>query len=57
MVENKFLNKCTEKILLKLLKKVNMNDKDITLEDIMNSENSLNDEEIDFITKNEEELN
>ena len=28
-----------------------MNDKDITLEDIMNSENSLNDEEIDFLKR------
>ena len=41
---------------LELLKKLNTKDKDMYLDDIMNRDDSLNEEEIDFISKNEDEL-
>lgn len=56
IVEYRLLSKCTEKLWLSLLKKDNNNQKDIILDDILNSEYSLEDEEIDFIKKNKEEL-
>ena len=56
IVDYRLLSKCTEKLWLSLLKKDNNNQKDIILDDILNSEYSLEDEEIDFIKKNKEEL-
>ena len=44
-------------IVVRIIKKISTNDKDIDLDDIMNKDDSLNEEEIDFIKKNEEELN
>ena len=43
--------------MLDLLKKNNIHNRDTQLEDIMDSNSSFNEEEMEFISKHDEELN
>ena len=56
MVEYNLLYKCSDKLWNDLLKKININNRDSMLEDILNSNNSFNEEELEFISKHDEEL-
>ena len=57
IVEYKLLYKCSDKLWLDLLKKNNIHNRDSQLEDIMDSNSSFNEEEMEFISKHDEELN
>ena len=58
IVEYKLLYKCSEKLWKELFEKHNIhNRKKSNLEDIMNNSSSYNEEEIEFISKYNEEFN
>ena len=56
IVEYNLLYKCSDKLWNDLLKKNNIHNRDSMLEDILNSNNSFNEEELEFISKHDEEL-
>ena len=56
VVEYNLLSKCSEKVWMNLLEKVDKKS-EISLDDILNSDYSFNEEEIDFIIKEKDELN
>ena len=57
IVEYKLLYKCSDKLWLDLLKKNIIHNRDSQLEDIMDSNSSFNEEEMELISKHDEELN
>ena len=56
IVEYNLLSKCSEKVWMNLLEKVDKKS-EISLDDILNSDYHFNEEEIDFIIKEKDELN
>ena len=57
IVEYKLLYKCSEKLWKELFEKHNIHNRKSNLEDIMNNHSSYNEEEIEFISKYNEEFN
>ena len=57
IVEYKLLYKCSEKLWKELFEKHNIHNRKSNLEDIMNNNSSYNEEEIEFISKYNEDLN
>ena len=55
IVEYSLLNKCSEKVWTNLLEKVDKKS-EVSLDDILNTDYSLNEEETDFILKEKDEL-
>ena len=56
IVEYSLLSKCSENIWMNLLEKDDKN-RELSLDDILNSDYSFNEEEINFIIKEKDELN
>ena len=57
IVEYKMLYKCSYKLWIELFEKHNIHNRKSNLEDIMNNSSSYNEEEIEFISKYNEEFN
>ena len=57
IVEYKLLYKCSDKLWIELFEKHNIHNRKSNLEDIMNNSSSYNEEEIEFISKYNEEFN
>ena len=55
IVEYSLLSKCSEKVWTNLLEKVDKKS-EVSLDDILNTDYSLNEEETDFILKEKDEL-
>ena len=56
IVDYKLLNKCSENLWMNFIEKDKKNKKDLLIEDILNSEESIKEEELDFINKNKDEF-
>ena len=56
-MEYKLLYKCSDKLWIELFEKHNIHSRKSNLEDIMNNSSPYNEEEIDFISKYNEEFN